>query len=94
MPETTYPKKASSSAYWVTFYSYKGGGGRTLALINTAAYLAEKGNRVLLLDFDLEAPGLDEFEDFRYPSGKDGSGRIVRAWCFYLCFAIRFAKNL
>jgi hypothetical protein len=43
----------------VTFYSYKGGVGRTLALLNVAALLVKRGNRVLLVDFDLEAPGLD-----------------------------------
>lgn len=43
----------------VTFYSYKGGVGRTLALLNVAASLVARGNRVLLVDFDLEAPGLD-----------------------------------
>jgi cellulose biosynthesis protein BcsQ len=43
----------------VTFYSYKGGVGRTLALLNVAALLLKRGNRVLLVDFDLEAPGLD-----------------------------------
>lgn len=42
----------------VTFYSYKGGVGRTLAMLNTAALLAERGRRVLVVDFDLEAPGL------------------------------------
>ena len=43
----------------VTFYSFKGGVGRTLALLNVAASLVARGNRVLLVDFDLEAPGLD-----------------------------------
>jgi cellulose biosynthesis protein BcsQ len=42
----------------ITFYSYKGGTGRTLALANIAALLASRGNRVLAVDFDLEAPGL------------------------------------
>ena len=41
-----------------TFYSYKGGVGRTLALVNVANRLAEFGKRVCILDFDLEAPGL------------------------------------
>jgi MinD-like ATPase involved in chromosome partitioning or flagellar assembly len=41
----------------VTFYSYKGGVGRTLALLNVAALLAEQGRRVLVVDLDLEAPG-------------------------------------
>lgn len=41
-----------------TFYSYKGGVGRTFALANIAALLALWGNRVLCVDWDLEAPGL------------------------------------
>lgn len=42
----------------ITFYSYKGGVGRTLLLANVAKYLASFGQRVFALDFDLEAPGL------------------------------------
>ncbi len=42
----------------ITFYSYKGGVGRSLALANIANRLAELGKKVCLLDFDLEAPGL------------------------------------
>lgn len=49
----------------VTFYSYKGGVGRTMALTNVGLYLASIGKRVLLMDFDLEAPGLDTFEALR-----------------------------
>src|SRR5687767_3973408 len=48
--------------YVTTFYSFKGGVGRTQALVNVAFELARKGRRVLLVDFDLEAPGLDTFE--------------------------------
>lgn len=44
----------------VTFYSYKGGSGRTLALANIAVLLARR-HRVLAVDFDLEAPGLTTF---------------------------------
>lgn len=43
----------------LTFYSYKGGVGRTLALVNVANRLAELGKKVCVMDFDLEAPGLD-----------------------------------
>ncbi len=42
----------------ITFYSYKGGVGRTLAVANTARYLSSLGQRVFCMDFDLEAPGL------------------------------------
>jgi tetratricopeptide (TPR) repeat protein len=48
---------------FVTFYSYKGGVGRTLALANVAYCLATDRHepcKVLLWDFDLEAPGLQQ----------------------------------
>lgn len=45
----------------VTFYSYKGGTGRTTALANVAWILAQAGFRVLAIDWDLEAPGLHKF---------------------------------
>ena len=59
--------------FWVTFYSYKGGVGRSLALANTAALLVKRGRRVLLIDFDLEAPGLDSFAELApAAAGKPG----------------------
>jgi MinD-like ATPase involved in chromosome partitioning or flagellar assembly len=58
--------------FWITFYSYKGGVGRSLALANTAALLVKRGRRVVLIDFDLEAPGLDSFEEFKSIAGKPG----------------------
>ncbi len=45
----------------VTFYSYKGGTGRTMALANVGWILASAGHRVLLVDWDLEAPGLHRY---------------------------------
>ncbi|WP_019073934.1 FxSxx-COOH system tetratricopeptide repeat protein [Streptomyces hokutonensis] len=47
----------------VTFYSYKGGTGRTMALANSAWITASRGKRVLVVDWDLEAPGLSRFLD-------------------------------
>lgn len=48
--------------FTTTFYSYKGGVGRTSALMNVAHRLCQVGKKVCVLDFDLEAPGLDSFE--------------------------------
>ncbi|WP_354425224.1 hypothetical protein [Mesorhizobium abyssinicae] len=45
----------------VTFYSYKGGVGRSFALANVGVLLSRWGFRVLCIDFDLEAPGLSHF---------------------------------
>jgi MinD-like ATPase involved in chromosome partitioning or flagellar assembly len=42
----------------VSFFSFKGGGGRTSALVATALTLARNGHRVAIVDLDLEAPGL------------------------------------
>jgi cellulose biosynthesis protein BcsQ len=44
-----------------TFYSYKGGTGRSMALANFAWLLASSGRRVLAIDWDLEAPGLHRY---------------------------------
>jgi hypothetical protein len=45
----------------ITFYSYKGGTGRSMALANVAWILASAGKRVLAIDWDLEAPGLHRY---------------------------------
>ena len=44
-----------------TFYSYKGGTGRSMLLANVAWLLASVGERVLVMDWDLEAPGLHRY---------------------------------
>src|SRR5664279_2793531 len=61
--------------FWITFYSYKGGVGRSLALANKAALLVQRGRRPVLIDFDLDAPRLDSsdsFEEFKSVAGKPG----------------------
>lgn len=42
----------------VSFFSFKGGVGRTSTLVATALSLARNGHRVAIVDLDLEAPGL------------------------------------
>jgi predicted acylesterase/phospholipase RssA len=44
-----------------TFYSYKGGVGRSMAIANVAETFHQMGLRVVLIDWDLEAPGLETF---------------------------------
>src|SRR5579863_9554126 len=51
----------SSQGQVITFYSYKGGTGRTMALANVAWLLASSGKRVLAVDWDLESPGLPRY---------------------------------
>lgn len=46
-----------------TFYSYKGGVGRSMALANIAELIYKQGEDVLIIDFDLEAPGLEDYFD-------------------------------
>src|SRR5216684_2903877 len=64
---TTGPQRSVvPSTQIVTFYSYKGGVGRTMALANAACQLANKhGLNVLAVDWDLEAPGLHYYFGYR-----------------------------
>ncbi len=58
----------------VTFYSYKGGVGRSMCLANVGVQLAQWGHKVLLVDWDIEAPGLERYfvsENFKDQSKTD-----------------------
>ncbi len=59
-----------------TFYSFKGGVGRTLALVNVAAELAKNNKTVAIIDFDLEAPGLQTFSPFVRKRGHSKYGLL------------------
>ncbi len=66
----------------LTFYSFKGGSGRTMALANEAVLLARAGsgfvgNKVLMIDWDLEAPGLHEFFKENLPDGHVDSTGVI-----------------
>ena len=45
----------------VSFFSFKGGVGRTTTLVATALTLARHGHRVAVVDLDLESPGISTF---------------------------------
>src|SRR5262249_6248326 len=75
----------------ITFYSYKGGTGRSMALANIAWVLASAGKRVLAIDWDLPAPGLHpHFQPLLSDSelsGQESEGVIDMA----IDFAVRAA---
>ncbi|MDR0731370.1 MAG: P-loop NTPase [Treponema sp.] len=48
----------AAGAYRIVFFSIKGGVGRSTALAASAWALAEEGKMVMVLDLDLESPGL------------------------------------
>jgi predicted acylesterase/phospholipase RssA len=54
-----------------TLYSFKGGVGRSMALANLGAYFCRKGLRVVMIDWDLEAPGLENY----FYSKAEGTGK-------------------
>src|SRR5947209_1595206 len=45
-------------AWIVTFNSFKGGSGRSTTCLNMAAELARRDRRILLIDLDIDGPGL------------------------------------
>ncbi|MEY4904257.1 MAG: hypothetical protein RLZZ292_2072, partial [Bacteroidota bacterium] len=67
----------------ISFYSYKGGVGRSQLCANIAAYLCvKKGKKVLLWDWDFEAPGLHYFfgktnQDIQH----DGTIELLQNYC-------------
>ncbi|QKQ74388.1 ParA family protein [Nostoc sp. TCL240-02] len=56
--KTQLPQLEPSLPRTVTFYSFKGGVGRTTALTHVASILAMRGLKIVAVDLDLEAPGL------------------------------------
>lgn len=62
-------KGLKTPPYIISFYSFKGGVGRTTAAAMTALKLARQGLRVCMVDLDLEAPGLSYFAQEKIPAG-------------------------
>jgi hypothetical protein len=69
--------KLGSEGRILTFYSFKGGVGRTMAVANVAFLAALNGLRVLVMDWDLEAPGLHYY--FRGLVEGPEAGQLRRA---------------
>jgi hypothetical protein len=61
-----------------TFYSYKGGTGRSMALANTACLIARQTkDPILLVDWDLEAPGLHAYFSRFLPKKHEKSAGLI-----------------
>src|SRR5437899_12883246 len=63
----------------ITFYSYTGGSGRSMALANVACLLARRCREdrgVLMVDWNLESPSLHRFFHDKF---RNGSGAADRA---------------
>jgi cellulose biosynthesis protein BcsQ len=68
---------------YISFFSYKGGVGRTLAVLGVCRELVGRGLRVLVVDFDLEAPGLTLLPELgadEAVEGEDGAVEWMAAW--------------
>jgi WD40 repeat protein len=66
--------------YTITFYSYKGGVGRTLLAANLGVLRARKG-KTLIWDLDIEAPGLHHIPDLKPQSPiKTGFFEWLKQW--------------
>jgi len=63
----------------ITFYSLRGGVGRTTALAAAARILASRGRRVLCIDMDFEAPGLHHLLRLPEPDPDQGALPLILA---------------
>ena len=78
----------------VTFYSFKGGTGRTMALANVAWILASNGKKVLVVDWDLDSPGLHRyFHPFLDPAKVAHTPGIIELITDYAWEASQSAKR-
>lgn len=65
----------------ITFYSYKGGVGRSMALANIAFELSKRKFKVLVVDWDLEAPGIERyFSSFKIENSSEGLLQLLLAF--------------
>lgn len=78
MPEAPLTAVEEPQGRIITFYSYKGGVGRSMALANIAVLLAQSGKKVLIVDWDLEAPGIDRFFAHQQVKPPEVSGGLMR----------------
>lgn len=72
---TSFDPMFPNRPWTVCFYSFRGGVGRTTLAVNTAINLAKPDTGVFILDFDLAAPGIDDFRRLA-PPDSDQKGLV------------------
>jgi hypothetical protein len=82
--QTVPKRKPDHPIQRIVFYSYKGGVGRTTALIQTAFELLRSGKRVAVVDMDVEAPGLQTLLPPHH--GNIQEGLVDYLWEQQTCF--------
>lgn len=84
------PKKFKTPV--ITFYSYKGGMGRTTTMVSYAIDLALRDKKVFIIDCDLEAPGYINFFNLsKHADLKEGK---INGFAEYLCDKEFFKTNV
>lgn len=56
----------------INFYSYKGGVGRTMSVSQIARLLAARGKKVVVADFDFDAPGVPAVFGMKFQDVREG----------------------
>ncbi len=79
----------------VNFYSYKGGVGRTNLLVNVADYMCQHHQkRILLMEWDLEAPGLHIYYEVGVGKLKSTQNSLIDILTSYLDNASRLKGQI
>ena len=64
------------------FYSFKGGVGRSMAVANVGDLLTRSGLKVLMIDFDMEAPGLEQYFPINQSEARNQLGLLDLLICY------------